>query len=134
MANLNINNVIKVPVKNYGGFYRAWLEYLTPLHKMSNKAKDLAACYLEERERLSQSISDSLLVDEILMGSDMKTKIKNDCNLSSSFYNLLMRDLKKSGFLNGKFINPIFIPKKVRFEDGNVSVLLFFDLKDETKD
>jgi hypothetical protein len=131
MGNLNVNNVIKIPKGAYGGFFRAWLEYLTPLHNLSNKAKDLAASFLKERYRLSQSIPNQALVDEILMSTDSKARVKNDCGLSTSFYHLLMRDLKKAGFItDAGIVNAKYVPK-CGDKKGYFNLLLLFEMNEE---
>lgn len=129
MSSLNLNNVIKVPVKTYGSLYRAWLEYLTPMHKMNNRAKDLAACFLKERDRLSKSISDDKLLNNVLMSSDTKNQIKKECELSASFFDVLMKHLRKAGFIVDGAINPMYVPKKVPAE-GYFNVMLLFDLNE----
>lgn len=130
MNNLNLNNAIRIPVKSYGSVYRAWLEYLTPLHRMDNRAKDLAACLLEERDRLSESISDEKFLNTVLLSSDSKNQIKKKCGLSPSFFAALLKRLKKAGFIKDGAVNPMYVPKKVKSSKGFFRVLLLFELNE----
>lgn len=130
MGNLNLNNVIKIPVKAYGSLYRAWLEYLTPMHRMNNSAKNFAAYLLQERERLSKSISDDKLLYSVMMSRDSKKRIMEECGLSHSYFDILMKKFKKAGFIKDGGINPIYIPKKIP-ESGFFNVMLLFDLNEK---
>lgn len=122
------NNVIRIPTSLQGKFFRIWIEFLTPLHNLTNREKDVVAAFIKARFELSKSVSDDNLLDKIVMSDDIKNKIKAECKVSNAFFQVILGKLKKTGIIiNGK-INPKFIPKSLNPEDQAFQLLLYFDL------
>lgn len=122
------NNVIRISTSLQGNFFRIWTEFLTPLHNLTNREKDVVAAFLKARFELSNVVSDSNLLDKILMSEDVKNKIKKECNVSNAFLQVILGKLKKTGVIvNGK-IEPRFIPKNIKPNDPSFQLLLYFDL------
>ena len=125
------NNIIRIPTSLKGKFFRIWIEFLTPLHNLSNREKDVVASFLKIRHELSRSIIDDTLLDKVLMSDDIKTRIKEDCNVSDAFFQVILGKLRKTNIIINNRINPKFIPKSINPEDKIFQLLLYFDL-DET--
>lgn len=53
-----INNVISIPTTIEGKFFRYWLEFLRPFHKLSDRELDVVSAFLKERYELSKVVSD----------------------------------------------------------------------------
>jgi hypothetical protein len=122
------NNAIRIPTSLQGKFFRIWIEYLTPLHNLTNREKDIVAAFIKARFELSKSVSDSDLLDRILMSDDIKNQIKDECGVSDAFFQVILGKLRKTGILRNGKINPKFIPKRLSEKDQSFQLLLHFDL------
>ena len=122
------NNVIRVPTSLQGSFFRVWIEYLTPLHNLTNREKDVVAAFIKERFELSSSISDQTWLDKVVMSDDIKSKIKSECGVSDAFFQVILGKLRKTGIIVDGKINSKFIPKRLSPDDKSFQLLLHFDL------
>lgn len=123
------NNAVGVNTPLQGNFFRVFVEFLTPIHNLSNREKDILAAFLKERFNLSQSITDSALLDRILMGEDTKARIKKECNVSDAFFSGILGKLRKNGVIVNDVIHPRFIPKKLNPDDSYFRFMVNFNLK-----
>ena len=121
------NNVIRIPTSLQGKFFRKWIEFLTPLHNLTNREKDVVAAFIKARFELSKSIQDPTWLDKAVMSDEIKAKVKEECKVSDAFFQVILGKLKKTGIILDGKINPMFIPKKL--EAGKTfQLLLYFDL------
>ena len=128
VKNGRANNVIRIPTSLQGKFFRILIEFLTPLHNLTNREKDVVAAFIKARFELSKSIPDPVWLDKAVMSDEIKTKIKKECEVSDAFFQVILGKLRKTGvILDGK-INPKFIPKSLNAEDKAFQLLLYFDL------
>lgn len=126
-----VNNVIRIPTSINGKFFRIWVEFLTPLHNLTNREKDVVAAFIKERFELSSSITDNNLLDKYVMSDDIKAKIKKECGISDAFFQVILGKLRKTNVIvNGK-INSRFIPKNINSNDKCFQLLLYFDLDEK---
>ena len=123
-----VNNVIRIPTSLKGRFFRLWIEFLTPLHGLTNREKDVVASFIKNRFELSSVISDDVLLDKWLMSDDIKTKVKEECGVSEAFFQVILGKLRKTGVIIDGRINPKFIPKNISKDDPSFQLLLYFDL------
>lgn len=126
-----INNVIRIPTSLEGNFFRIWIEFLTPLHGLANREKDVLASLLKERHKLSKSISDEAILDKVLFSEDAKNIVKKECDISDAFFQVILMKLRKTKVIVDGKINPKFIPKNVENKDREFQLLLYFDLNEE---
>lgn len=124
-----LNNIITVKSDKSIRFFRLWLEFLSPLHDLSAKEKDLAAIFLKYRFELSKSISDNKLLNQVSVNEDTKRAIRDESGVKVSFFKVLQSHLKKKGFLTENGINPTYIPN-ISKEDKDFKLLFYFDLND----
>ena len=122
------NNVIRIPTSLQGKFFRIWIEFLTPLHNLTNREKDVVAAFIKARFELSKSIQDPTWLDKAVMSDEIKNKVKEECKVSDAFFQVILGKLRKTGIILGGKINPMFIPKRVNAEDKAFQLLLYFDL------
>lgn len=109
-------------------FFRMWLEFLKPFHRLTDRETDVLAAYLKERYFLSKKINDPELLDKITMSEDTKKRVRESCNMSSTHFQVIMTKLKKANIINNGKISPKLIPK-ITEEDGVFQLLLLFNLK-----
>lgn len=121
------NNVIVIPTSLEKGFFKYWFEFLRPFHKLSDKEIEVMACLVKHRYLLSKSIINNELLDQIAMNDDTKRKVREECGLQQTYFQMLMSRLRKKNMIIKGMINPKFIP---RIEEGsnNFQLLLSFNL------
>ena len=122
------NNIIKVDTSLKGDFFRKWIEFLTPLHKLTNREKDVVASFIKNRFELSTAINDEVLLDKWLMSDDIKNKVKEECGVSEAFFQVILGKLRKTNVIIDGRINPRLIPKNIKQDDHSFQLLLYFDL------
>ena len=105
----NPDNVILITCTKKSFFYK-WLEFLKPFHSLTNREMEIAAAFLAKREELSKVISDSTILDTMLMSEDTKRKIREECNITLPHFQVVMGELRNSKFIDNNSINPKFIP------------------------
>lgn len=123
-----VNNVIRIPTSLQGKFFRIWIEFLTPLHSLTNREKDVVASFIKNRFELSKAIKDDVLLDKWLMSDDVKKKVKEECQVSEAFFQVILGKLRKTNVIVNGRINPKFIPKNIEDGDSAFKLLLYFDL------
>jgi hypothetical protein len=123
-----VNNVIRIPTSLQGKFFRLWIEFLTPLHNLTNREKDVVAAFIKNRYELSKVIKDEALLDKWLMSDDTKSKVKEECGVSEAFFQVILGKLRKTNVIIDGRINPKFIPKNIKEGDHSFQLLLYFDL------
>ena len=109
-------------------FFKMWADVTTPFHHLTDREKDILACLLKHRFMLQASITDEKLLNDILMGSDIRAKIRQECGVSTAFLQGILGKLKKNGVIIDGKINPMFIPHKLTKESKTFKLLILFDL------
>ena len=121
------NNVIALKSSLNGGFFRMWLEFLRPFHKLTERETDIMAAFLKQRYELSKVVSDQDILNKLTMSDDTKKKIREECNISQAHFQVIMTKLKKSKMIENGNINPRFIPR-IKDETKGFQLLLTFEL------
>lgn len=122
------SNIIRIPCSLDKSFFRYWLMFLEPFHKLTNREIDIAASFVRQRYELSKVIKDSDILDKVTMSEDTKKKVREECNITLAHFQVIMGKLRKNKvIINGK-INPKFIPN-IDEEAGTFQLLLLFELK-----
>ena len=122
------NNVIALKSSLSGKFFRIWLEFLRPFHKLTERETDVMAAFLKERFELSKVVSDQEVLNRLTMSEDTKKKIRETCNISQTHFQVIMTKLKKNNIISNNRINPKFIPRIDKNAKG-FRLLLAFDLE-----
>lgn len=122
------NSVIAFKASLSGTFFKAWLEFLSPLHKLTKKEIVVLAALLKERYELSKVIKDEEVLDKYTMNYETRQKVKDDCGISQTHFQVIMTSLKKNKVIEDGRINPKFIPK-VDENAKTFQLLLLFNLQ-----
>lgn len=122
------NNVIALKSSLNGRFFRIWLEFLRPFHKLTERETDVMAAFLKQRFELSKVVSDQEILNKLTMSEDTKKKVRDDCNISQAHFQVIMTKLKKSKMIDNGKINPRFIPR-VEQDAKSFQLLLSFELQ-----
>jgi hypothetical protein len=130
----NITNLIRIkpsPKLNMspeGDFFRYWVEFLKPLHELTNREMDVLAEFLKVRYKLSKEIINSDRLDRVLMSEETKREIRNTCGITTKHFQVIMSKFRKNGVIRDNKIHLNLIPTIT--EDG-VGLMIYFSFKDE---
>jgi len=128
--NNKYDKAVRIPCRLSDDFFKYWLLFIQPLHSLTPKIIDVAACLLKNRYLLSKSIIDDNILNKFLMGTEMKEKMLNELKITVTSYNVALNKLKKAGFLVDGKIEPKFIPV-IKPGAKSFNFLLYFDFQDE---
>lgn len=110
------NNII--PVKcTETSFYRAWIEFLTPYHKLTARERDVAARILMQYFRFKESVQDPEVVRDLLWSKKSRNDIKASLQMSDAHFKMILGKLRTSGFIKDGNIDGQYIPHKVPGEN-----------------
>lgn len=124
-----VNNVIGLSQTPLGdNFFKYWFIFLKPLHHLSDREIDVIASFTKQRYYLSKVISDEKLLDEVLMGEEVKRKVREDCNISLAHFQVIMGKLRKNKVIVNNKINPKLIPN-IEEDAKSVQLLVLFPIK-----
>lgn len=121
------NNVLGIP-STLNKFFRYWVEFLKPLHHLTDREMDVITAFLRKRYELSKDILDPIKLDKYLMNEDTKAEIRDECNVSPAHFQVIMGKLRKSGIIEDGNINPRFIPN-IKEDEGTFQLLLYFQIQ-----
>lgn len=122
------NSVIALKSSLNGNFFRMWLEFLRPFHKLTERESDVMASFLRQRYELSKVVSDQDILDKLIMSEDTKKKVREECGISQVHFQVIMTKLKKNKMIDNGKINPRFIPR-VDKDAKSFQLLLSFELQ-----
>jgi hypothetical protein len=103
--------VVGIPTTFDLSFFRYWVEFLKPIHKLSPQGIELISLFLNKRQELSSSIIDEDVLDEVLFSREVKREIRETLGVTSNHFQVLMNDLRNKKVLVDGKINPKFIPR-----------------------
>lgn len=110
MAKGIADNVIRIPCKADGNFFRHWFQFLTPFHHLTDREMEVAASLVKHRYELSKVILDTDLLDKVAMNEDTKAKVRKECEISLAHFQVIMGKLKKNKVIINNKINPKYLP------------------------
>lgn len=123
-----INGAVKVPCKDLSALFRSWVEFLTPIHKLTDRQMDVLASYLKQRYELSKKINDTKILDREVMSEYTKQEVIKECGLTTAHFQVIMGKLRAANVIGRDRINPKFVPNIVNDQDS-VKLLILFEKK-----
>ena len=93
-------------------FYRAWIEFLTPYHKLASRERDVAARILAQYFKLKDNVPDPEVLRDVLWSRKSRKDMMDALKMSQAHFQMVIGKLKKAEFLIGEDINPRYIPHK----------------------
>ena len=122
------NNIVRISTSLNGKFFRYWVEFLEPFHKLTDREIDVITSFVKQRYELSKVIKDNEILDKVTMSEDTKKKVREECNITLPHFQVIMGKLRKNKVIIEGKINPRFIPN-IDEETGTFQLLLLFELK-----
>ena len=122
------NNIIRIPTSLSVNFFKLWLMFLEPFHKLTKREIEVAASFVKQRYELSKVIKDSEILDRVTMSEDTKKKVREECNITLPHFQVILGKLRKNKVIVDGKINPKFIPN-INADNDAFQLLLLFELK-----
>lgn len=113
-------SVTKIPctLKN---FFKYWLQFTSPLHKLQNKEIEVLSVILEKRYELSLVITDDSVIDNFLFSKEVKAQILEELGMvRGNTFNQICSKFRKAGvLLEGNKLNKRLIPNFKNPQSGD---------------
>ena len=91
-------------------FFRHWVDFLAPLHKLNRRDADITASLLYRRFQLSQVIFNDDVLDAVLLSAEQKKLTREEFGLSQQNFQVIMAKLRKKKVIVDGKINKRFVP------------------------
>jgi hypothetical protein len=124
-----LDSVLKIPSSLDGSFFRYWFEFLRPFHNLTSREIDVITSFTKKRYELSKVITDSNVLDKVLMSEDTKRQVRTECNVTLAHFQVIMSKLRKNKVIIDNKINPKFVPRITN--DKCFGLLILFDFSNE---
>ena len=125
-----VDKCINISTSLKGKFFKQWFKFLLPYHGLTDRVMDIAAAFLLKRYELSKVISDTNILESVLMNEDTKREIREMVDIGHQHFQVIMSKLRKTKVIIDNRLNPRFIPN-VKEENGSFKLLLLFSFTDE---
>lgn len=125
-----ISNVISIKGSLDGSFFRQWIEFLRPLHNLTNREMDIVALFLKHRYELGNVISNQEVLDEVLMSNKTKKAIVSEGGITFEHFKVIMSKLRQHNVIVDEKINKKLVPH-IDKDSDSASLLVSFNLKNE---
>lgn len=106
-------------------FYRDWMTFLAPFHRLTNRGMDVAARILQQYFRLKEEISDPEVLREVLWSPRSRQDMMQSLGMTPAHFQMTLAKLKKAGVLLNGDIHPKYIPHKG--DNPSFTLLVAFD-------
>lgn len=104
------NNVIYLKCTD-DSFFRTWVEFLTPFHKLTARERDVAARIIAQYFKLKERIEDPILLNEMLWTNNSRKDIRESLGMSQAHFQMILAKLRSTKMLiENDNINPRFLP------------------------
>lgn len=122
-----VDSIIRIPTSIGGNFFKYWIEFLKPIHGLTDRQTEVAVCLLKKRYELSKYITDDILLDKVLLSEDVRKEIRDECNITLQHYQVVLSSLRKSNIIIDNRINKRFIPN-IKTSSDRFTLMLNFEL------
>jgi hypothetical protein len=132
----NVTNFIRIKSNQKlnmspdGDFFKAWVEFLKPIHKLSKREMEVLAVFLKKRWELGKVIIDQNTLDRVLMNRETRSEIRAACGLSVKHLQVIMCKFKKNGVVKD---NRIFLNLIPSITPEGVGLMVYFSFENEQR-
>lgn len=104
------NKIIPVKIRK-DQFFRAWMEFLTPFHKLTSREREVAARVIAQYFKLKDSVDDPVLMREVLWSQSSRKDMRESLGMTPAHFQMVLAKLKKAKFIVDDDINGVYLPK-----------------------
>ena len=131
------NNII-IQKCSEESFYRLWMEFLAPFHKLTARERDVAARIIAQYFRLKKNIPDPEVLKEVLWSQNSRKDMRESLKMSPAHFQMVLAKLRENEVIVDGDLNPRYIPHKG--DDPRFCLSIVFDwsspenpIRDESK-
>ena len=122
-------SVTKIPC-TVDQFFKYWLLFIHPLHKLPAREIDILALILSKRHELSKYIIDEAQIDKFLFSTEIRSEIINSNDISKNTFQVTLSALRKAGvILEDNTLNKRFVPDLSK-DSPRFDLMILFDIQD----
>ena len=125
---IRIQSNAKLKMSPEGDFFKAWVEFLKPVHDLTKREMDILAFYLKERYKLGKKISDPKMVDDVLMSPETRKKACKQCGIKPLHLNVILSTFRKKGVIRD---NRIFLKLIPTIHKEGAGLMINFSFKED---
>ena len=103
------NNVIYLKCSGTS-FYRMWIEFLAPFHKLTAREREVAARIIAQYFKLKESVPDPEMLKEVMWSHTSRKDMRESLGMTQAHFQMILAKLRTSGVLVDGDINPKYIP------------------------
>lgn len=123
------SNVVRVPAIRGMDFFFKWLNFIKPLHSMTNLEMKVLSAMLAKRYELLAVVKDEKVIASVMRSSQTRKELREQLGITSTQMNILHSKLKKSGVINDCGVLSKFIPN-MECNSSEYRMILTFDIKE----
>ena len=105
------NNVIYQKCSDES-FYRLWMEFLAPFHKLTSRERDVAARIIAQYFYLKKSIPDPEVLKDVLWSHRSRKDMRESLRMSPAHFQMVLAKLRENGVIRDNDLDPRYIPHK----------------------
>ena len=105
------NNVISLKCTE-DSFYRLWIEFLAPFHKLTARERAVAARIIAQYFRLKENIPDPEVLRDVLWSHKSRKDMRESLKMSPAHFQIVLAKLRESGVIRDGDLDPRYIPHK----------------------
>jgi len=107
--------------------FKNWFIFLKPIHSLTNREMDVAACFAKQRYFLSKAITDEAILDKVVMNEDTKRAVREELGITLPHFQVIMGKLRNSGVIVDNKLAPRFIPR-IKEDGKSLQLMIFFKI------
>lgn len=101
------------PVKcTEDSFYRMWIEFLAPFHKLTSRERDVAARIIQQYFKLKERVDDPVLLKEVMWSQQSRKDMRESLGMSQAHFQMVLKSLRDANVLVDGDLNKAYIPNK----------------------
>ena len=123
-----VDSIVRIPCKVNDTFFKYWFMFLKPFHHLTDREMDVITSFVKQRYELSKVITDSDVLDRVVMSEDTKRKVREECDITLPHFQIVMSKLRKNKVIIDNKINPKLIPN-IDEDTKSLQLLVLFPIK-----
>jgi hypothetical protein len=124
--NIKIAN-INVKLKT---FFRNWMQFTQPFHKLPNQQQAVLALLLFYHYQLKSEITNTKILWKAVFDYDIKIKISNELEIQQGALENLLSQLRKRKIIVDNQITPAYVPE-LDLKAKKFTIVFNFNIKNE---
>lgn len=108
-------------------FFRDWVEFLAPFHKLTSRERDVAARVIAQYVKLRQSMPepfDPAVLEEVLWSQTSRKDMRDSLGISKEYFGMILSKLRDIGMIVNGGVDSRYLPSMTG-EPRNMLCIIF---------